>query len=139
MSALAAGLVVVCSIVVCQAENETRLPNSIRQQIEDHFLGDLIFEGTFGDQKISGSESWKWTEGKQCVIVEGTVVMNGERFLATSLGGWDAKNKAFVVTGFAGGDSWTTRWTEFARRDGRDRRQVFTRGRPTNRRRRPSS
>ena len=108
-------LVMVSSMVVGQAEAKTAMPAELQQQIEKCLIGDWIYEGTFGDQKINGEEFWKWANDKSCVIIEGVVVMNGQKVPYTSLAGWEANKKALIVTGFfSGGDTGTTCWTEFS-------------------------
>ena len=106
--------IVASSLVIGQTETKVAMPTELQQQIEKQFIGSWIFEGTYDNQKVSGTESWKWVNGKSCLIIEGSLEMDGQRFQSTSLAGWESDKKSLVVTGFGGGDSWTTRWTEFS-------------------------
>ena len=109
-----AAIVVASSLVVGQAETKAAMPTELQQQIEKQLVGNWAYEGTYDKQKFSGTELWKWVNGKSCLIIEGTLEMDGQRFQSTSVAGWDSAKKSLVVTGFGGGDTWTTRWTEFS-------------------------
>jgi hypothetical protein len=107
-------LVMVSSIVIGQAEVKHAMPAALQEQIETRIVGDWVFEGTYGEEKFTGVESWRWTSGKTSLIVEGQITMQGECSPYTYLGGWDSGKNAFVLTGYySDGDSATLCWTEF--------------------------
>jgi hypothetical protein len=107
-------LVVASSMMIGQAAPKTAMPTEVQQQIDSHLIGNWVVSGKFGDQEFSGTETWRWQNGKTSLLIEGTLEIGGERFQSTSLAGWDANKKALVVTGFVSGDTWTTHWTEFS-------------------------
>jgi hypothetical protein len=108
---------ILVSVTLCigQVEAKPGMPAPVQQALEKHLMGGLVFEGTFGDKKFTGEESWRWANDKSTAIIEGFIEMDGVKLPYTSVAGWEASTKALLITGFfAGGDTATTRWTEFS-------------------------
>lgn len=123
-------LVLASSMMIGQAASKTAMPPEVQQQIDTQLVGHWSFTGTFGDQKFHGTETWRWQNGKTSLIIEGILEIGGERLLSTSLAGWDVNKKALVVTGFGGGDTWTTHWTEFSPEEWKGRISGVYEGKP---------
>ena len=107
----------VVSVALCisQTDAKPNIPEPVQQVIEKSLIGEMSFEGTYGGKTFTGEESWRWANDKTTAIIEGFIEMDGVKLPYTSLAGWEASNKALLVTGFfAGGDISTTRWTEFS-------------------------
>lgn len=105
------------SVALCLGQTDTNnvMPDTVRQVLEQQFLGDLTIEGTFGGKPFAGEETWRWASDRSTAIIEGVIVMDGAQLPYTSVAGWEASGQVLVVTGFfSGGDVATTRWSSFS-------------------------
>lgn len=107
-------IVAASAVILGQAPTDSAMPEALRTQIQDRLIGVTVFDATYDNQKITGTECWRWGGNTSALIIEGRFVENGKENLFTSLGIWDAGKSSLSVTSYAqSGDSWTTCWTTF--------------------------
>ena len=77
------------SMVVGQGDGG--MPESLRQHIEKHVIGQWTTRTTWGDQVVSGESRSRWAHGGKCVISEATGLdFAGVKVHTTTISGFDA-------------------------------------------------
>ncbi len=88
-------------------------PASVPREVADswsHLIGHWKIEGHVGDTPITGSATFRWTEGKFCYLGEQTWQLGdtGRSIHLALIGGWDAGQQRTVEQGFSSSGSAAT-------------------------------
>jgi len=111
----AAILVLAASLAAGQAEGDAKMPDALRKQIDEQYVGEWVAKATFDGETIPEEWSVQWADGKAWLVIQVTSVNKGKKTVAAGVIGWDAVDRSLVVQMFdTNGDQGTTRWKEFS-------------------------
>lgn len=110
MLTLMAGVFFTCAVNVAVADG---LPELLRKQIENNFIGEWDIAITYDGETSKGKATVQWSPGKHCLVVnEKSSEPNGELHV-TGILGWEPQSKSLVHFGFlSDGSHFTIRYSK---------------------------
>ncbi len=68
-------IVAASAIILGQAQVNSAMPEALRKQIQDRLIGVTVFDADYDNQKITGTECWRWGGNTSALIIEGRFVV----------------------------------------------------------------